>query len=174
MNTKLTNILLIILLVINVAFIGRWWMMGHHKPHHPQKMAETEATTLMNDRSKGEEYLVKTLGFDTIQQKKLDKVMDTHFNVHDNYIMAYVRNQTNLFNALKDGRDTVYANHCADSLGILKVAMTKELFTNFSNIKSICNAGQQKQFDQLIDNLTKEFMHHHDLSNNSKAHPDSL
>ncbi len=174
MNTKLTNILLIILLIFNVAFIGKWWM-GHGKMHHPQKVAEkAETTTLMNDRTKGEMFLVNTLGFDSTQKKKLDILLDTHFRLHDKYMKAYVRNQTNLFNALKDGMDSVYANRCADSLGILKVAFAKELYGHFSGIKSICTSGQQKQFDDLIDNLDKEFVKHHDIGNIAKPNQDSL
>ncbi len=147
--------------------------MSHRKYHHPQKPIVTETITLMNDRSKGEIYLVKTLGLDSVQQKKLDKIMETHFTIHDKFLIAYNRNQKNLFNALKDGRDTTFASRCADSLGILKVAMTKEFFSHFSNIKEICSSAQQKQFDELIDNMSAEFLKHHNLST-TRATQDSL
>lgn len=173
MNTKLTNILLIVLLIFNVAFIGTWWM-GHRKMHHPKKDTPVETTTLLNDRTKGEMFLVKTLGFDSVQQKKLDILLQTHFNFRDKYTAAYVRNQTNLFNALKDGKDSAYAGRCADSLGILKTAFSKELYMNFSEIKSVCTPGQLKQFDELIDNMDKEFVKHHDFSNMARPTQDSL
>jgi hypothetical protein len=175
MNTKLTNILLIILLIFNVAFVGTWWT-SHHKMHHPKKTVEppVETTTLMNDRSNGEMYLVRTLGLDSAQQKKLNVLMIAHFNLHDMQMKTYVRNQTNLFNALKDGKDSVYANRCADSLGMLKVAMEKELYMHFNSIKNICTGDQQKHFDELIDNMSKEFVHHHDMSNSPKPTQDSL
>jgi hypothetical protein len=173
MNTKLTNIILIILLIFNVAFIGKWWM-GHKKMHHPKMAAPTETTTILHDKEKGEIFLVKTLGFDSAQQKKLDKVLEAHFNFLAVNMNAYIRNQNNLFSAVKENKDSAYASRCADSLGILKVSMEKELYMHFNSIKNICTAGQQKQFNDLIDNMAKEFVLHHDFHNSAKSNQDSL
>lgn len=170
-NTKLTNILLIILLIFNVAFIGKWWI-GHRKFHHPKK--EVETTTLMNDRYKGGMFLVKTLGLDTLQQKTLDKILAMHYNLLDKYMSAYNREQTKFFNALKNNQDSATAFQCADSLGILKVVMERELYSNFISIKNICNSQQQKQYDELIDNISQECVRHHTLSNSLKTNHDTL
>ena len=51
--------------------MGAWWM-GHRKMHHPKKDGGAEPTFAMNDRNKGGIFLVKALGLDTLQQKKLD------------------------------------------------------------------------------------------------------
>jgi hypothetical protein len=174
MNTKLTNILLIILLIFNVAFVGRWWMMGHHKPHHPMKEPKQETTIILHDRNKGEMFLVSTLGLDSLQQKKLDPILESHFNFLDKYMSAYIRNQSNFFNALKNNQDSTTAFRCADSLGLLKVAMERELYLHFLSIKNICNSGQQKQFNELIDNMSREFVHHHDIHSSEKSNQDSL
>jgi protein CpxP len=171
-NIKLTNILLILLLIFNVAFIGKWWM-GHRKMHHPKK-DEIETTTLMNDRSKGGMFLVKSLGFDTVQQKKLDIALAAHYRFLDKYMGAYIRNQIKLFNALKDTPDTTIASHCADSLSILKMTMERELYFHFLSIKNICNSGQLKQYNELIDNMSQEFVQRHDFSNTAKKKHDSL
>jgi len=173
MNTKLTNILLILLLVFNVTFLGKWWM-GHRQFHHAKKAISPETTALLNDRDKGEMFLVKALGFDTLQQRKLDNVLAVHFSFLDKYMNAYVRNQTNLFASLKDNKDSTYAFRCADSMGMLKVAMERELYLNFISIKNICSTGQQEQFNELISNVSKEFVHHHDLHKSEKADKDSL
>ncbi len=173
MNTKITNILLIILLVFNVAFIGKWWM-GHRNVHHPKTEAPAETTTILHDKDKGEMYLVKTLGFDTAQQKKLDKILQTHFTFLDKTMNVYIRNQNNLFNAVKEGKDSTYASQCSDSLGVLKVAMEKELYMHFNSIKGICNSSQLKQFDELIDNMEKEFVLHHNFHHSANANKDSI
>jgi len=165
-NTKLTNILLIILLIFNVAFLGKWWM-GHHKMHH-QKETEVEPTSAMNDHTKGGIFLIRSLGLDTIQQKKLNSILAAHYNFLDKYTAAYLRNQTGFFSALKGNSDSTTAFRCADSLGILKVAMEKELYVHFLSIKNICNSAQQKQYDELIDNMSKDFAHHH----NAYLHPE--
>ena len=173
-NTKLTNILLIVLLVFNVVFLGNWWM-GHHKPHHPKKESEIETTSLMNDRNKGGMFIVKTLGFDTLQQTKLNNILSVHYDFLDKYMAAYLRNQINLFNSLKNNQDSATAFQCADSLGILKRAMVRELYLNLSSIKNICNSNQQKQYNDLIDNMSKDFVHHHNaILNKPKTNQDSL
>ena len=173
-NTRLTNVLLILLVLFNLAFVAMWWM-GHKKMHHPMKDAPVETTTLMHDRTKGEVFLVKTLGLDTVQQKKLDNIMAVHFDYLDKNMSVYKRIQSNLFNSLKNSIDTSYASRCADSLGVLKVAMTQEFYAHFASIKTICNTGQQKQFDDIIDSMSKEFLFHHDFSNNNtKGNHDSL
>ncbi|HTA26697.1 MAG TPA: hypothetical protein VK809_02835, partial [Bacteroidia bacterium] len=144
------------------------------KMHHPKTDAPIETTTILHDRTKGEIFLVKTLGLDTIQQKKLEAIQTAHFSFLDKNMSAYIRNQNNLFDALKNNNDTAYVARCADSLGMFKVAMEKELYTNFAAIKAICTSDQQKKFNDLIDNMSKEFLHHHDFHNSGKTSQDSL
>lgn len=173
-NTKLTNILLIILLVFNVAFIGKWWM-GHQKFHHQgNKEAAPDTMSPLHDRSKAEIYLVKTLALDTAQQKKLDNILATHYTIFDKYMAANIRNQTNFFNALKNTPDSATALRCIDSLAIIKIAMEKELYFHLLSIKNICNSGQQKQYNELIDNMSLEFVHHHNFSGSPKPKHDTL
>lgn len=170
-NTRLTNILLIILLIFNVTFLGKWWI-GHRKLHRLEK--ENETTIIMNNPDRGGIFLVKTLGLDTLQQKKLNNILTIHYDFFKKYMNAYIRNQTKLFNALKNNGDSATAFRCADSLGMLKVAMEKELYIHFLSIKNICNSAQQKQYDELIDNISCEFLHHHDFSNSAKTNRDTL
>lgn len=173
-TTQLTNILLILLLIFNVAFVGTWWM-HRNKMHHSQKAPEsTETTSILNDRTKGGMFLVKALGFDTAQQKKLEVILAAHYSFLDTRMNAYIRNQTKLFSALKDSPDSTIAYHCADSLSILKVEMERELYSHFSSIRNICNSGQVQQYNELIDNMSKEFVRHHNSSNNPKPNHDSL
>jgi hypothetical protein len=173
MNTKLTNILLILLLIFNVAFVGKWWM-GHRNFHHPKMQPETtEATTLLHDPDKAELYLVKTLGLDSLQKKKLDTILVTHFKFEDKFMNSYISNQTIIFNSIKNGMDTA-AFKCSDSLGVLKVAMEREFYMHFRSIKSICNSGQQAKLNELVDNMSKEFVRHHDFHANAGSSHDSL
>lgn len=167
-NTKLTNILLVILLVFNIAFIGVWWV-SRPKFHHFKKEVKPETTTLLHDRKNGEIFLVKTLGLDTVQQKKLDNILASHYTFFDKYMGIYIKEQSEFFAAMKNNPDSIAAFRCADSLGALKVIMSKELYRHFLGIKNICTDGQQQQYNKLIDNMTKEFAQHHTLSNDAKS-----
>jgi hypothetical protein len=172
-TTQLTNILLIILLLINVAFLGKWWM-EQHKFHHTKKDVKTETTMLLHDRTKGGVFLAKTLGLDTLQQKKLDTILGAHFTFLNKYMGAYIRTQSEFFTALKNNQDSTVAFHYVDSLGLLKVSMERELYLHLLRIKNICNTAQQKQYNQLIDNMSMDFVHSHDFLNNTKPTHDSL
>ena len=173
-NTKLTNIILIVLLVFNVAFIGKWWM-GHRKSHHSAgKEATADTLSPLHDRTKAEMYLVKTLNLDTLQQKKLDNILATHYGVFDKYMAANIRLQSNFFNTLKNSPDSATALRCIDSLAIIKVDMEKELYFHLLSIKNICNDGQQKKYNELIDNMSLEFVHHHNYSGSPKPNHDTL
>lgn len=167
-NTKLTNIILIILLIFNVAFVGRWWMT-HHKFHHPKKDNDMGNSTLSHDRNKREMFLVKTLNLDSLQQKKLDTILISHYAFLNKYMTAYVRNQVEFFNTLKNNPDTTVAFRCADSLAILKIKMEREFYMHLLGLRNICNNQQQKQYDQLIDDISKEFIDSHSFSNSAKS-----
>jgi hypothetical protein len=167
-NTKLTNIILIILLIFNVVFVGRWWMT-HHKFHHSKKEAEMDNAPLSHDRNKREMFLVKTLNLDSVQQKKLDTILTSHYAFLNKYMTAYVRNQVEFFNTLKNNPDTVTAFRCADSMAILKIKMEREFYLHLLGLKNICNSQQQTQYNQLIDNVSQDFVIHHNFSNSAKT-----
>lgn len=166
-NARLTNIILIILLIFNVAFVGKWWMT-HHRFHHPKKGVDMDNVTLSHDRNKREMFLVKTLNLDSIQQKKLDTILTSHYAFLNKYMTAYVRNQVEFFNTLKNNPDTTVAFRCADSLSILKIKMEKEFYIHLLDLKNICNSQQQNQYNKLIDNISQEFVESHNFSNSAK------
>jgi len=157
-----------VLLIFNVAFVGRWWMTNH-KLHHPKKTVDIDNTTLSHDRNKREMFLVKTLNLDSLQQKKLDTILTSHYAFLNKNMTAYVRNQVEFFNTLKNNPDTTTAYRCVDSLAILKVKMEREFYLHLLGIKNICNSQQQQQYNQLIDNISQDFVIHHNFSNSAKS-----
>ena len=144
--------------------------------HHPKKQIEMPVTSIM-DKTKEEGFIIKTLGFDSAQKMKLDNLMEAHQKFLDKYMGAYTIMQTNIFNVLKNNGDSVKSmstSVCADSIGKLKSAMENELFNHFSSLKSICTKEQLPKFNELIDNMSNDFVQRHGTHNSLKTKPDSL
>jgi protein CpxP len=168
---RITNILLLALLVFNVGFVGSWWY-GHMKAHRMMK----EHDMFAMHESKGNMYMVKELGLSDEQQAKLEILRKDHFQKVSMLEAAVGRNEKNIMGALaKAPVDSAFANKCADSVGIMKAAIQKELFAHFNNIRKMCTPEQSTKFDGLIEEMSKEFPHHFDGHHGSgEMHHDSM
>ena len=77
---------------------------------------------------------------------------------------AVARNEKNLMDAMMaNPADSAHAFLYADSIGMLRATMQKELFRHFDNIRKMCNPEQSKKFDELVGKMCKEFPHHFDM-----------
>jgi Spy/CpxP family protein refolding chaperone len=168
-NRKITNILLLVLLVFNIGFLGAWWF-GHWKAHHPRY------GHYMAQESKGAMFLAKELNFDQGQQTELDALRKAHFQKIRMLENAVARNEKNMMDAIMANPiDSLRANTYADSIGILKAAVQKELFRHFCSIKKICNPDQSRKFDELMGEMSKEFPHHWEAQKGAnEAHHDTM
>ena len=153
----LTNIILLALLVFNVGFLGSWWY-GHWKMHH--LMRERYHHFRANE-SRGARFLAKKLGLTGKQEQQLDTLREEHFKKIRNLEFAVYRNEINIMNAIAaNPSDSAKAMGYADSVGILKAAIQKELFNHFNKIKEMCSPGQAAKFDSLVMEMSKEFPHY--------------
>lgn len=169
----LTNILLLALLAFNVGFLGSWWY-GHWKAH---RRMHKKFKYFGGHESKGGMFLVKELGLTDEQQNQLENLRKEHFQKVQLMEEGVARNEKRLMNALMaNPADSVTANLSADSVGILKGDIQKELFDHFNNIKKMCTPEQSAKFDQLIEELSKEFPHHEGMYHNvsNSIHHDSI
>ncbi len=159
------------MLILNAAFLGSWWY-GHMRAH---RMMMHEHGMFKDHETKGAMFMVQKLGLTDEQQSKLEALRKEHFQKVNGLEMAVSRNEKNMMAALtKNPADSISAGKCADSIGILKAAMTKELFAHFNNIKKMCTPEQSAKFDELIEQMSKEFPHHFEGHNGEQAHHDSI
>jgi periplasmic protein CpxP/Spy len=153
-NTSVTNIILVLLLIINISFIGCWWY-GHWKSH--RMMAHNHFA----HESMGAKFLLKELNFDASQQSQLEALRSNHFQKMKMLETAVARNEKNMMNAIMGNQsDSVHAFLYADSAGILKALMQKELFRHFNDLKKMCNPEQSRKFDDIMKKITEEYPHH--------------
>ena len=171
MNKKLINIVLILMLVLNAAFLGSWWY-GHWKAHKMEHMNYAHCGI----DSKGAKCLVKQLDFNESQQTQLASLRKEHFQKMEMLESAIARNEKNIMNALMASpMDSARAFLYADSVGIIKASMQKELYRHLADIKKICTPEQSAKFNELIKEMSDEFPHHWDIHHGSDGmHHDSM
>jgi Spy/CpxP family protein refolding chaperone len=163
-NTRLVNTVLILLLFLNAAFLGSWWY-GHWKAH---RLPEYKSHYGID--SKGAKCLVKQLNFNDSQQAQLKSLRKEHFQKMEVLESAVARNEKNMMNAIMASpMDSAHAFLYADSIGIVKSSMQKELFRHLADIKKICTPDQISKFDELIKEMSDEFPHHWDVHHGSNG-----
>jgi Spy/CpxP family protein refolding chaperone len=170
MNTRLTNTILIVMLLLNLAFVGSWWMM-HNKASRSKMRHEGG---LHNMQDKGMMFLTKQLDFDNTQQEQAEKIFKDHADKMKKYQSEISRLQKEIFACMaNDMPDSVHAFMYSDSVGTYRVAVQKELFRSSVAIRQICNPEQKKKYDELMQNMGKRLGHQMDMHGGSMRH-DSL
>jgi len=163
MNTRLTNTILIVMLILNVGFIGAWWMTHTrgHRMHHeggPQDM-----------KDKGMMFLTKRLGFDDNQKTQAEKIFATHSTQMKKCQEEIGRFQKEIFKCMTAEKpDSTRAFQYADSVGIWRLAIQKEFFRSSIAIRQICNTDQKKKCDELMEDMMKRMNHMRG------GHPDTM
>lgn len=175
MNTRLTNSLLIVMLLLNLAFIGSWWFMhskGHNRMAHHDMGGSMPPMHDMKDR--GGMFLIKQLDFSDDQQAKADKIFQAHGDKMKRYQAEISRLQKKIFECIStDTPDSVHAFIYADSLGMWRNQIQKEMFRSSVAIRQICTPDQKKKYDELLQNMGKHFGHQMDMHGEPMKH-DSL
>lgn len=170
MKTRVTNIILIIMLLLNVAFIGSWWMS--HSKMHRTRHSMFEGFDKPGD--KGLQFLMKQLNFNNDQQAQAEKIFSEHIATMQKYQLQIESFQKQIFKCLaQDTPDSVHAFMYADSVGMLRVSMQKEFFRNSFRIRQVCNPEQKKRYDALMQDIVKRLGHNW-ARHNDTAHPDSV
>jgi len=168
---KITNMLLLALLVFNIGFIGSWWY-GHMKAH---RMMEGH-DIFTHHESKGAAFMARELGFSDEQKTKLEELRKAHFEKIEKLSDGVARCEKMMMGTLTaNPADSAKANIYADSVGMYKASIQKEIFAHFNSVKKMCTPEQQSKFEKLAEEMTKEFPHHWDMHHGSaEMHHDSM
>lgn len=141
MNSKIKFLYFIIiaLLLMNGGTIA--FMFLHHPPNPQQEVARwlTEKLNLTKEQQKQYEVLREE------HRNNMDVIHAQDRNLHDRY-----------FDLLKgESIDSVLVSQLADSIALSRKQTELTTFYDFKKIRSICNAGQQKKFDEIIGEALK-------------------
>jgi len=138
MNSKIKFLYFIIiaLLLTNAATLAFMFM---HKPKHegnPREVSRWLTEQLKLNAVQQEQYKV----LQEEHRKNMENIHQQDRNLHDRYFQ--------LLNG--EAVDSVLVNQLADSIAINRKQTELTTFYDFKKIRAICNAEQQKKFDEII------------------------
>ena len=149
MNRK-TNFLyfiIIVLLLLNTATLAVMFMHGHPRGEEgPREVSRwlTEQLKLNREQQKKYEVLLNE------HREKMEPVQKQDRYFHDRYFALL---QGNNF-------DSTSVAALADSMSVSRKQIEQLTFYDFKKIRSICNAEQQKKFDEIILEVFHRMAHH--------------
>jgi hypothetical protein len=121
MSTRLTNSILIVLLLLYLAFAGHWLINRSRRNNEGQN----------REAMKGAIFLSGKLNFDSAQRDQVKKLLMAHAGKIRKYKRDISRLSEEIFKYTDmQVPDTVHAYLCADSIGIYRATMQKEKLRN--------------------------------------------
>lgn len=154
-NRKLTNIILILLLIFNVGFLGSWWY-GHWKAHHKYRHE------MFGHLAKGGSFFCSELNFEQSQLVQYEALRKIHLQKMKSLETSETQYDLNMMSIVtQNPSDSVRANMYADSVGMVKALTMKEIFRHLSDVKKMCNPEQHIKFEEIMKRMTEEFPYYH-------------
>lgn len=139
-RNKWWAITILLLVVMNVATLTTLWLLKDRRPGPPA-----------DPKSGVVEFLVKELGFDSLQKQKLIALRGEHQNKMRE-LRRNNRDAKDAFFALLQQPDT--PDSVIEKAAIASTVNDKETdiltFKHFQQIRNLCTAAQKKKFDNVI------------------------
>jgi protein CpxP len=146
-NSRFLKIAIIVLLLINIATLTFMWTGRKHydghmpppPPHAPRPPAAFE-------------FLTHELNLDEAQIKQFDALRKEH---HENAQLIQEKSRKmhhRFFDLLGNTTaDSALSVQLADSMALFQKQMEMLTFNHFKKVRAICKPGQQKKFDEVIN-----------------------
>jgi Spy/CpxP family protein refolding chaperone len=141
-KNKLLTWLVVLLLLANTATLAMFWL--NKRKHPPQPKGAPN------------EFLVKELKLDAKQQEQLDALVKEHRQMADQIREKVRIAKDSLFDLVKnpDATDSAKQNAAA-SCSKLTEQLDVLTVNHFQKLRALCNAEQQKKFDEIIHDITR-------------------
>lgn len=139
---KILTWMVSVLLMLNIVLI--WLLLSNHKPG--------------GRREEPKFYIIKTLNFDSEQEKVYEKLIQEHQSRMQNSRHKLMQLKNKLYSTLNDinssptSKDSLMAEISREQLKIEQIN-----YSHFKDIKNICKPEQITHFNQLTSELSKLF-----------------
>lgn len=141
-KNKLLTWLVILLLVANTATLAMFWL--NKKQHPPQPKGAPN------------EFLIRELKLDAKQQEQLDVLVKDHRQMAEQIREKIKAAKDSLFDLVKNPNAT---DSIKQSAAAACSRLTEQLdvltVNHFQKVRALCNAEQQKKFDEIIHDITR-------------------
>jgi len=140
-RNKWAAIIILLLVALNIATVASFWLIRHRPPG-------------AGNQSNAMEFLVKELGFDSVQKQKLLIYKEEHRRKMQEVKEKNKEVKEALFDLLKntDTPDSVIEK-AANASVVYDVQAELITFKHFQQIRSLCNKAQKKKFDEVIQEV---------------------
>ena len=142
---KLTNILIIILIIINIGSLSFIWYKEVHRPPLPPSPQNPP------NRENVNRFLDKELNLNEEQEQKFKELRKEHFEntrKFDDKIAGYKREI--LSESFKQNPDIQKIKALTDSIGSLQEAYELFLSEHFQKLASLCKPGQREKLKDIF------------------------
>lgn len=138
---KFLTILSVVLALINIVLIGFFLFGPHHgkREHEPKK------------------YIVQQLNLDKEQVDQYDVLIEAHQRERRTLNRKILELRNQLYPVALKEVDLTKKNAILAQLKLLHQDLELVHLGHFEELKKICRADQEKQFDVLVDELTHLF-----------------
>jgi periplasmic protein CpxP/Spy len=135
-------IAVMLLAVVNLAFLGYIWMERKDEPKTMQEPKDAR------------DYLVKELQLTQSQQQQFDSLRKKHFEQMRSDREETRRLKDAFFGQLKNGNAAGDAG-TAQQIGALQAKIDLNTFQHFAALRNICTEDQKKRFDDIIEDVLR-------------------
>lgn len=146
-DNKWRAIVVALLVVLNTIALTVFWI---------ERKSNNVQFPPQDNRIGAKDYLIKELGLDSLQRLQYDELINQH-RQRTNEMHLHVRDAKDSFFALLNDSTITESTVKKASLRAAETEQQIDMqtFNHFKNIRSICNAQQQKKFDSIIRNAVK-------------------
>ena len=138
--------MVVLLILANVTSIAMFWL---GKPKQPEQQIND-----IHPKGKPQDFLIRELKLDAAQQVKLEAFSKEQREAVNSFKEKVKQAKENFFYILKQQNtsDSVKKNAVAE---ISNITQQIDLLTlnYFEKVRAICNANQQKKFDEIIKHV---------------------
>ncbi len=139
-KNKLLMALLLLLLLANIVTICVFWL---GKPPHPTMAREQPSA-----------YIIRELSFDDKQKTTYLQLVKQHQQQAEDLRQQVKTAKDNFFKLLQQPNlsDSEKIN-AAKNISLITTQLDLITFDHFKKVRALCNAAQQKKFDNIIGNV---------------------
>jgi len=142
-KNKLLTWLVFVLLLANAATITMFWL--NRKPKQPAIQRGTP-----------QEFLVKELKLDAKQQEQLEALVKEHRQAAEQLRGKTKEAKEQLFDLLKQPAASDSTKQAAaKAVSVITEELDLLTLNHFQKVRAICNAEQQKIFDEIINDVVR-------------------
>jgi Spy/CpxP family protein refolding chaperone len=142
---KLTNILIIILVIVNLGCLSFIWFREADRPSLPPLPPNPP------DRENVTRFLDKELDLNEVQEQKFDELRKEHFKTTENFEEKIAGFKKDILSeSFKNNPDSQKIEALADSIGSVQKRYELFLSEHFQKLSSICKPEQREKLKDIF------------------------